>query len=253
MPKVLKKILKIVVDILTLFVFLILILIIVAKVKMMSSDKEYFEMFGYSIFSVATGSMEPTIKQYDIIIVKKENEYFVDDIVTFPEKQANSNIVYITHRIISRRGDTIVTKGDNNNAKDVAINQNIVIGKVVKIISNAGIWQKVFTTPKIMIMVFITLILFDLAFSYKGIKKKQNLRIVNKIEGIKLSEVNKQEDSPKMTKKEIDALQKKTDMVKNGEDVVFDKKEKEFLNYTVRLDLSELQKEIDDKIGGGNK
>lgn len=141
MPKILTKILKILVDILTLVVFLILVFIIIAKVKMMSSDKEYFEMFGYSIFSVATGSMEPAIKQNDIIIVKKDKEYYIDDIVTFPETGANKKLVYITHRIISKRGETIVTKGDANNAKDVAIDENIVIGKVVKIISHGGVWH----------------------------------------------------------------------------------------------------------------
>ena len=40
---------------------------------MMGSNKDYPEMFGYSVFSVATGSMEPTIKQYDIILVKKQD------------------------------------------------------------------------------------------------------------------------------------------------------------------------------------
>ena len=249
MPKILTKILKILVDILTLVVFLILVFIIIAKVKMMSSDKEYFEMFGYSIFSVATGSMEPAIKQNDIIIVKKDKEYYIDDIVTFPETGANKKLVYITHRIISKRGETIVTKGDANNAKDVAIDENIVIGKVVKIISHGGVWQKVFTTPKIMVMIFVTLILFDLAFSYKGIKKKQNVKMIDKIKDIKLSEVNKIEDSPKMTKKEITTLEKKAEAIKNGEDVKLDKKEKEFLNYTIRLDLTELQKEIKDKMG----
>ena len=252
MLNILKKIFKIIIDILTLLIFLLLIIIIIAKVKMMGSNKDYPEMFGYSVFSVATGSMEPTIKQYDIILVKKQDNYYEQDIVTFPDTNANNKEVYITHRIIKKRGNTIVTKGDNNNAKDATINENIIIGKVVKVFSNGGIWQKVFTTPKIMIMIFITLILFDIAFSYKGIKKKQNIKIVDKIKNVKLSDVNKIDDSPKMTKKEIETLQKKTVMVQNGEDVKFDKKEKEFLNYTIRLDLNELQKEINDKMNGSN-
>ena len=176
MLNILKKIFKIIIDILTLLIFLLLIIIIIAKVKMMGSNKDYPEMFGYSVFSVATGSMEPTIKQYDIILVKKQDNYYEQDIVTFPDTNANNKEVYITNRIIKKRGNTIVTKGDNNNAKDATINENIIIGKVVKVFSNGGIWQKVFTTPKIMIMIFITLILFDIAFSYKGIKKKQNIQ-----------------------------------------------------------------------------
>ena len=245
MASTLKKILKTIVDILTIFIFLILILIIFAKVKMMFSNKEYFSLFGYSVFNVATGSMEPTIKQNDIIVVNSKNNYSVKDIVTF-ESEGD----YITHRIVSKRGNTIVTKGDANNAKDVAIDINRVVGKVVKIFPNAGLWQKIITTPQIIIMIFVTLILFDFGFSYKGFKKKQNIKIVDKIGDIPLKKVNEISDSPKMSDLEIVELVKKTDMVKNGEEVKFDKKEKEFLNYTVRLDLSELQKQIDGKMNG---
>ena len=114
------------VDVLTLAVFLVLILIIVAKVKMMFSGKDYFELFGYSVFTVATGSMEPAIKQNDVIIVKKENEYNVDDITTFISDNA-----FVTHRIISIKGHEIVTKGDANNAKDAIIKDTDIIGKVI--------------------------------------------------------------------------------------------------------------------------
>ena len=241
--KIVKKIFKIITDILTSLVFLILILIIFAKVKMMFTGRDYFELFGYSIFSVATGSMEPAIKQNDVILIKRKKSYDINDIVTFKGENA-----YITHRIISKRGTTIVTKGDANNTKDATIEESDIIGKVVKTFSKAGVWQKVFTSPKIIIMIFITLILFDFAFSYKGIRNKQNIKLVNKIKDIRLEQVNKKEDSPKRTNKEIVELVKKTESVKKGEEVVFDKKEKEFLNYTVRLDLSELQKQIDDKM-----
>ena len=57
-----KNILKFILNILTIFIFAILIIVIFAKVKMMVTGSDYFEMFGYSIFEVTTGSMEPTIK-----------------------------------------------------------------------------------------------------------------------------------------------------------------------------------------------
>ena len=245
MPKAIKKTLKIIVDILTLLVFLVLIVIIFAKVKMMFSDKDYFDIFGYSIFSVATGSMEPTINKNDIIIVKESDDYIVDDIVTYRDDDA-----YITHRIVSRVNDKYITKGDANNARDDAITKDVIVGKVYKIFRKAGIWQKVFTTPQIIIMIFVTLILFYFSFSYKGIKHKQNVKIVDKIKDIPLEQVNEIKDSPKMTNSEIVELVKKTDMVKNGEEVNFDKKEKEFLNYTIRLDLAELEKQINGKMNG---
>lgn len=243
--KGLKKTLKIIIDILTTIVFLILILIIFIKVKTIMSDKNYVEVFGYSIFNVASGSMAPSIKQNDIIIVKKSNKYEKGDIITF-EKDGD----YITHRIINIIADSIVTKGDANNEKDVAIKEDVIVGKVIHVYSNLGIWQKVFTTPKIIIMIFITLIMFDFAFSYKGIKNKQNAKMVEKIKDISLKQVNEVSEEQKLSDLEIVELCKKTEAVQKGEEVSFDKKEKEFLNYTIRLDLNELQKQIDNKVNG---
>ena len=247
MVGILKKIFKTVVDILTFFVFIVLILIIYSKLKMIFTGNDYFDMFGYSIFSVATGSMEPAISQNDIIIIKDKKDYEINEIITFKSDNA-----YITHRIVDKRGDVFVTKGDANNTKDVEIDRSAIIGKVVKILPNAAVWQRIFSSPKVIIAIFATLILFDFAFSYKGIQRKKNVKLVDKVADkvgdIKLEQVNKVEDAPKMSDEEIVNLVKKTDMVKAGEDVKFDKKEKDFLNYTVRLDLSELQKQIDSKM-----
>ena len=239
MSKIVKKVFKTIIDVLTMLVFLILILIIFAKVKMMVKGEEYFNMFGYSVFGVASGSMEPEIHQNDMIIIKKSKEYVKGDIVTFKENNA-----YITHRIITVNENNIITKGDANNTSDVAITKDRIIGKVIKVFSNAGVWHKVFKTPIIIIMIFVTLILFDIAFSYNGNKNKKNVKIVNKIKDIPLEEINKEKDSPKMTEEVMAKLYEKTDKVINGENVKFDKKEQDFLNYTVRLDLDELMSRI---------
>ncbi len=218
---------------------------------MMVKGEEYFELFGYSVFNVATGSMAPTINQNDIIVVKRYDNYEVGDIVTF-----KSDNEYITHRIVTVNENNYVTKGDANNAKDVAITKDKVIGKVIKISTKAGVWHKVLTTPTILIMIFTTLILFDFAFSYKGYKEKkkvknvENVKIIKKIQNIPLEEINKEIDGPKMHKDEINELHKKTDRVINGEKVTFNKKEQKFLNYTVRLDLDELMKRIDNNMNG---
>ena len=68
-----KKIVKFFVDFLTFAVFYLLILIILARVKMMITGKDYFEVNGYSVFSVTTGSMAPTINHNDIILVKSKD------------------------------------------------------------------------------------------------------------------------------------------------------------------------------------
>ncbi|MBP5683677.1 MAG: hypothetical protein J6X02_00285, partial [Bacilli bacterium] len=173
--------------------------------------------------------------------------YEEDDIITYKEGKS-----YITHRIISVRGHDIITQGDANNAKDSSITDDVVIGKVVKIYSNLGVWQKVITTPKIIILIFLTLVLFDVAFSYKGIKRKQNVKMADRIKDISFEKVLNIENAPKLSKKEIKVLREKAEKVKKGEDVNFDKKEKQFVNYTIRLDLGELKKEIDNNVNGDN-
>lgn len=218
-----KKILKIIVNILTFIIFAILIIVIIAKVKMMVTNNDYFDVFGYSVFEVTTGSMEPTIKQNDIIVVKTQSDYKIDDIITY-----KNNNAYVTHRIISENGTIYVTKGDANNTSDEAITKDTILGKVIHIYSNLGIWQKILTTPKIIVLVFITLILFDFAFSYKPNNKEKISKKINK----EKNEVNDEEI--KQIKKDLE-------------------KDNEELDYTVRLDLSKVQKEIEEKIKKNEK
>lgn len=219
-----KKVANVIVNIMLTLVFLILLIVIAIKINMLVSGNNYFLINGYSIFCVATGSMEPTISQNDIIIVKKSDDYKVDDIITFVKGKD-----YITHRIVSINEETVTTKGDANNAVDVAISKDKIIGKVVKIYYDMGVWQKILTTPSIIIMIFLTLILFDFAFSYKGF--------------------NKEKVKPKKNETEEDKLT--SDDIKKIFDSLDDKKNTDKdtnLDYTVRLDLTRIQKEIEDKI-----
>ena len=78
---IVKKVFKTIVDILTFLVFLILIVIIFAKLKMLVSGNDYFELGGYSVFSVKTGSMAPAIEQNDVILVKASNGMGLKEVV----------------------------------------------------------------------------------------------------------------------------------------------------------------------------
>lgn len=222
-----RKVAEIIINVLTIFVFVLLAIMIFAKVKMMISKKDYFEVFGYSVFNVATGSMEPTIKQNDIVVVKMTDQYKADDIITFKKDGS-----YITHRIVAINENNIITKGDANNANDLAIDKKAVLGKVIKIFESAGIWQKILTSPKVIIMIFLTLILFDFAFSYKGFKKEKKIEPNDKI------------DINKISKDELEAIYEKVVSVKTEE-------EKKELEYTIGLDLDNIQKEIRSKLDKG--
>lgn len=226
MGSVLKKVANFIVNVIMTLVFLILLVVIVIKLNMLVSGKNYFLINGYSIFCVATGSMEPTISQNDIIIVKQSDTYKVDDIITFIKGEE-----FITHRIVSINDETVTTKGDANNAVDVAISRDKIIGKVVKIYYNMGVWQKILTTPSIIIMIFITLLLFDFAFSYKGFNNKK-------------VDTKKKDDSNDISNLSSEDIKKIMDSMDKDNNKDNDTN----LDYTVRLDLSRIQKEIENKI-----
>ncbi len=227
-----KKVAKYIVNILTAIVFLVLVLVIFAKVKMMVTGKDYFEILGYSMFNVATGSMEPAISKNDIVIIKLGSKYDVDDIVTF--KKDNS---YITHRVIMINNNNIITKGDANNTNDVDIKKDAVLGKVIKILPNAGVWQKTLTSPKVIIMFFITLLLFDFSFSYSGFKKDSTKEKKEKAKSTGIENLSKEE------------LETIIDQINSA------KTEKEIKNleYTIGLDLASIQEKIKSSLDKGEK
>lgn len=82
-------------------------------------------------FIIKSGSMQPTLNIKDIIITKKEKEYYIGDIITY-----NVNDEYfVTHRIVKRDEENFITKGDNNNCEDKeSIKIEDVEGKVIAII-----------------------------------------------------------------------------------------------------------------------
>ena len=160
--KILKIIKKVVVDLIILVLSIIAILAIWGFIQLNVQNKEYVNIFGYSILSTETGSMSPTIEVGDIIIIKIGDEIKENDIITYKQDD-----VLITHRIEQIDGDTIITKGDYNNIQDEPIERSQVIGKVVHIINHVEVWKKVFTDMHVIIPMVITIILFIVMIAYK--------------------------------------------------------------------------------------
>ena len=137
---------------------LIFILLILLNLVLLFSKfvlkKEYPDILGYSYFEVLTGSMRNEINISDIVIVKSQANYQVGDIITYKSK----NYV-VTHRVVKVEENILVTKGDANNISDEPIYKNQVIGKVVHKIEKAGIYIKVFTDIKVIILMFIIIML----------------------------------------------------------------------------------------------
>ena len=90
---------------------------------------------GFRSYLVQSGSMEPSIMTGDIIVINRQKQYFNNDVITFKDSQER----VITHRIVDINQDKISTKGDANRTSDPeTINQNMVLGKVIVVISKLG-------------------------------------------------------------------------------------------------------------------
>ena len=116
-------------------------------------------VFGFGCAVVISGSMEDTISAYDVVIVHRQAEYQVDDIVVY-----QGNTYCVTHRIIDMQTDEtgqrwVTTQGDFNNAPDDPIPYENIIGKVLFWIPNVGYFKHFLQTP----LGFLTLTLLAAA------------------------------------------------------------------------------------------
>ena len=275
-----KKIVKLTINGFTCLLLVIVVLIIYGKLSVTFSDKPFPNYFGHTFFEVASGSMRPTLDINDVILIKIGTDNIKkDDIIAFEYEKS-----IITHRVVFIGGDNIVVKGDNNNTIDKPINKNQVIGIMTKKYSKLGLWKKVIMDPKILIALFITLLLFDFALAYNKqetkpnqVKKKNSEDkekiIIQKVENqtkeksefketeklleltrkIDIAEINKLIEDPgiKLNKNELNNIKneiKKIEDPGNNNQMELTKKEKEFLDYTIRLDLNEIRKQIDSHI-----
>lgn len=146
----LKKIMK---YIATCFLILLVSLCVYTFVVTDILKKDYVNVFGYSYFVVATGSMSGEIEVDDIIFIKLTDNVNVDDIITFKNNDGD----IITHRVIIKNGNEIITKGDANNSADDPINRSQIIGKVMLVVSPAFIIKCI----AIFLIVFILLALLN--------------------------------------------------------------------------------------------
>lgn len=129
-------------------IIFIIVLIIILNIKIQNN---LVMVFGYSKLKVISGSMEPTIKVGDLILIKQYDNYEIGDIITFKEENG-----FITHRIIDKNNEGYVTKGDfNNKEDDNIVSSNNIIGKVVHIFPTIGHKLKKLDNPLILLFIFL--------------------------------------------------------------------------------------------------
>lgn len=129
--KTMKKILNIISDII--FVIIIISVLAFSLMFALNQDPEK-DIFGYRVYNVLSGSMEPELSIGDLTIVKVtagENVKNGDIITYYPTDNSGTTV---THRVINtmtQNGQFIVqTKGDAVDQADNPITADAVIGVV---------------------------------------------------------------------------------------------------------------------------
>lgn len=143
-----KKGIHITLNVLFYSVIVICLVVIVNKWVFHNNDQS---LFGYRAVCVLSGSMEDTLSVGDAVIIKEDESYLVNDIISFKE---GSEI--ITHRIVGITNSGFMTKGDANNTEDREIvKEENIIGKEVLIIPWIGYIKIALMSPTGLIMILV--------------------------------------------------------------------------------------------------
>ena len=104
----------------------------------------------YAASLAPTGSMRPTLLDYDLILYAKGIDFAsieIGDIVLYrnPEKRGDEDTL-ICHRVIYRTRSSLTTKGDNNPAMDpFRVEEDMLYGKLVGVVRGDGLPAAIMT------------------------------------------------------------------------------------------------------------
>ena len=173
--KSIKGVIQTIMGVLLAMIVVLAAFFVIVTFTMKGNGNEVPSLFGYSMLSVQSGSMEPTFSEGDVIIVKHVDDLEsleVDDIITFHtviEMQAVVN----THRIveiIDNGGGIVqfVTKGDANDIADLSVvGGGNIIGKYQFLIPKVGMLiDFISTSAGFLIVIVLPLLLLFLYQAY---------------------------------------------------------------------------------------
>jgi signal peptidase I len=146
-------------------------------------------IFGYRLFTVATGSMQGVYEINDIILVKDydTSDLVVGDDVAYLGNRGDVDGKLVTHRIIKiedseKGGKLYTTKGVNSSYEDPSITDSQILGKVVGVVpivttlnhilkSNLGFFLCVFLPLVIIIFTEILFTITDIKIENNKLRK----------------------------------------------------------------------------------
>ena len=168
-----KKIISIIIvqilNVLLLIVFVLIMIGVYYIVQIKVFQNDYANLFGYTFFEVATGSMSGTIEVGDVVIVEITKDVNKGEVIVY-----NEGDNFITHRLVEKEGDHLVAKGDANNSEDKPITEDQILGRVIYIIPKLGVWRKIFLSPEIIGLILLLLFLLGVVMQFVSKNDKAN-------------------------------------------------------------------------------
>lgn len=168
-----------------LLIFLILLVIFLFIMRITGSSPS---VFGYHVFRVSSGSMEPVLLKGDVILVKtvRADEIDKNDIITYKSREGQMKGEMITHRVVTEPKVVdgayyFQTQGDAEGASlDPIVSFEQVQGKYVRKVPLIDKLYSFFLTPYGLItFIFIIILLFgyemiSLILSYRSLDIKDD-------------------------------------------------------------------------------
>ena len=195
----------------TIFAILIIICILLSyyyiSIRLYATKGEKYAP-KFSVYTIVSESMEPTVNKYDVIInTKVDNieDVKVNDVITFISTWKITYGMTITHRVIGTKtldnGDIcLVTRGDNNTQEDSAcVEKANLIGVTKAVIPGLGRLQYLLSSSTgwlLLILIPALYIIVKDVFKIIGLSKKP----VNKKENTFEDEIFKKTNDKKFSK-----------------------------------------------------
>lgn len=196
-------------------VLLIVVSLVVLLTVVLTKKGEVPSIFGYSLFRVMTGSMEPAIPTDSLILVRRTapEELRVGDVISFFSRDPALLGEVNTHRItaLEEEGGRLLihTRGDANNVEDRyptyeedlvgrVVFSSVFLGKAVRLISNPLIFFPLVILP---LLVLVGRSLYDSVKIAKELARQEEEEAVREaIEALRQKKEREKNKSEKIEK-----------------------------------------------------
>ena len=168
-----KKIIKIPVKCIYIIILISVLYNIIFLINTTISQKDYFKLFGISLFNMKTDLMEDDISKNDLVIIKEieQQELQTGDIIAY-----NVNGKIRINKIINEK-QGYITKSNRNYQPDIEkVDFNNIIGKKINNIPILGLIIGILQSRITSMIILITLIFVYFYNKNLYTKKKERVR-----------------------------------------------------------------------------